>query len=193
MGRGAPSNSCELFHLHIHEVTERESLGNKVYFETGSDDIMDESQPLLTSLAALAVRHQEIELRVEGHTSERAPESMAICMTQSRARQVKAELMQRGVDPSRVATNGWGKEVAQHAPWAPGKETRMAEVYVSHKGVQFPPRPEWYLRATLPTDDRRSLSWQAVWRLFDAFPDDMDDSELEFGDPFGDLGGAQGT
>eukprot|EP00746_Dinoflagellata_sp_MGD_P078870 gnl/MRDRNA2_/MRDRNA2_31510_c0_seq1.p1 gnl/MRDRNA2_/MRDRNA2_31510_c0~~gnl/MRDRNA2_/MRDRNA2_31510_c0_seq1.p1 ORF type:complete len:326 (-),score=58.40 gnl/MRDRNA2_/MRDRNA2_31510_c0_seq1:199-1176(-) len=117
---------------------------NRVYFELGDDAIDAESAALVEFVAALTKRHPSLLIRVEGHTSRRAPPTLAPGMTQARAISVGRRLTSLGVNRSQIILAGWGKAVAELAGWTPGRETAVAEVFCVLKGLHFPARPSWY-------------------------------------------------
>jgi OmpA-OmpF porin, OOP family len=80
-----------------------------IYFDTGSDRIRPESAPTLKEIAAMLREHQELRLRVEGHTDNVGAAATNLALSTRRAEAVKAYLatvMQ--VDGSRLEASGLG-------------------------------------------------------------------------------------
>ncbi|MGB0678949.1 MAG: OmpA family protein [Polyangiales bacterium] len=82
----------------------------KIYFETDSSRIQQRSNPILNAVAATLNGNPHIELiEVQGHADERGKDSYNLRLTKSRAASVVQALTDRGVDPSRLRSAGYGE------------------------------------------------------------------------------------
>lgn len=83
---------------------------DKVYFRTNSDRILSRSNRLLDNVALVIRNHPEITLvRVEGHTDSRGDDAYNLDLSQRRARSVMAYLVEEGVEPARLRSEGFGE------------------------------------------------------------------------------------
>ena len=82
----------------------------QIRFESSSDRIRAESEPVLRAVAALLAAHPEIaDLRIEGHTDDRGAARSNRLLSEKRAAAVKAWLVSRGrVDALRLEARGHG-------------------------------------------------------------------------------------
>ncbi len=95
----------------LAEVTaERIDIKDSVYFETAKAVIKSESFELLDQVATIMIDHPEItSLRVEGHTDSRGRASYNLDLSTRRAASVLEYLVQKGVDRSRLESEGFGE------------------------------------------------------------------------------------
>ena len=83
----------------------------QVKFATGSAAILPSSNAILTAVLDVVQTHPEIRhLRVEGHTDNVGTAVFNKGLSTRRAASVAAWLVQHGVDPSRMASEGFGLE-----------------------------------------------------------------------------------
>jgi outer membrane protein OmpA-like peptidoglycan-associated protein len=88
---------------------DRITIHDKVYFALNEARLLPESTAVLTAVARVLAEHPEItKLRVEGHTDARGPAKFNAELSQDRAEAVRAFLISRGVDPSRLEAKGFG-------------------------------------------------------------------------------------
>jgi outer membrane protein OmpA-like peptidoglycan-associated protein len=84
---------------------------DQVHFATDRDIILDESKPILDEIAILLRTNPDVrELEIEGHTDIRAGEVYNLNLSQRRVDNVMAELVKRGVEPSRMTAKGFGHQ-----------------------------------------------------------------------------------
>ena len=84
-------------------------LDAKVYFETGSAEIKEESHGLLRQAASTLKAAWYIKkVLVEGHTDSRGDKEMNVDLSERRARSVALFLTNLGVDAGRLTTRGYG-------------------------------------------------------------------------------------
>jgi len=82
----------------------------KIYFEYNSDEIKEESFPILDQVAKIILDNPKIELlEIEGHADERGPERYNLNLTTKRAASVKRYLVKKGIDGKRLRSMGYGE------------------------------------------------------------------------------------
>ncbi len=97
----APEIVLESGHIHIR---------GKVQFPLNSAELLPKNQKLLDQLARLLRENPDIELvQIEGHTDNTGENAFNQQLSEKRAEVVKQALVERGVDPKRLVTKGFGK------------------------------------------------------------------------------------
>lgn len=87
----------------------RIELMEKVLFETGSDQILSESYPLLDDVVDIMETHPGIEVvEIGGHTDSKGRKRYNRRLSNKRAKAVKAYLSENGIDGSRMEAKGYG-------------------------------------------------------------------------------------
>ena len=82
---------------------------DKVFFETGSDQLKEESEAILQQVAGVLKANWQLRrLRVEGHTDSRGDKEMNVDLSERRARRVKVFLEKAGVARHRLEAKGYG-------------------------------------------------------------------------------------
>ncbi|HTJ41993.1 MAG TPA: OmpA family protein [Kofleriaceae bacterium] len=83
---------------------------DKVYFEYNKAVIKKESYPILDAVAATLQGNPDIQLiEVQGHTDERGDDAYNLDLSQKRAHAVLEYLTGKGVDESRLQSQGYGE------------------------------------------------------------------------------------
>jgi outer membrane protein OmpA-like peptidoglycan-associated protein len=83
---------------------------DQVHFTSDQDVILTESQPLLVQVAEIIKIHPEWEsILIEGHCDSRAGDAHNLDLSQRRAQSVLQFLVSRGVEPSRLRAQGFGR------------------------------------------------------------------------------------
>lgn len=112
-------------------VTDKEiRILERVEFATGRSVIKRVSDPLLDDVAALLKKHTDIELlEVQGHTDNRGGKAYNQRLSEARAKAVRAALVRRGIDRSRLTFKGYGmdKPRASNATKAGRQENRRVQ------------------------------------------------------------------
>jgi len=113
-------------------VTQEEiKITEKIYFETGSSTIKEESHGILDLVGATLVEHEEVtQVRIEGHTDSRGDDDYNQALSEDRAQAVRIYLMARGVEAGRLVADGQGEA----DPIDP-RETELA--WERNRRVQF--------------------------------------------------------
>ena len=86
----------------------RIEIAQSVSFANGTATISKVSLPLLSDVAAILNAHEELDVRVEGHTDNVGKEAANQTLSQRRADAVKAYLVKKGVPVARVTAEGFG-------------------------------------------------------------------------------------
>ena len=82
----------------------------KVQFETGSADILEESFALLDEVADILEKNPGVtKVRVEGHTDSKGSKRFNKRLSQKRANAVRDYLVDKGIDKSRFKAKGFGQ------------------------------------------------------------------------------------
>ena len=108
------------------------TLGD-VLFEFGKADLLSAASPRLDKLAAFLKQFPERRLLVEGYTDSIGSASYNLELSRRRAIAVQAALVQRGIAPDRILTQGYGKEypVANNATAEGRAMNRRVEVIIT--------------------------------------------------------------
>ena len=105
----AQNDGCPVKGPVVELETERLSLRDSIHFDTARDTIKPQSNPVLDAIATLLRDHPELRrVRIEGHTDNRGSRTYNIDLSQRRARSVVRALVQRGIDPRRLVSEGYG-------------------------------------------------------------------------------------
>jgi outer membrane protein OmpA-like peptidoglycan-associated protein len=84
------------------------TLGD-VLFDTGKAELKSGAGRKIDQLAQFLVEHPERRVQVDGFTDSVGPDAYNEDLSQRRADAVKSALLSRGVTPSRIGTEGYGK------------------------------------------------------------------------------------
>jgi len=111
------------------------TLGD-VLFDTGKAQLNPGSARKLDQLAQFLASHPERRVQIDGYTDSVGTDSYNQDLSQRRADTVKSALMQRGIDPSRIGTQGYGKgfPVADNADSGGRQLNRRVEVVIGEDG-----------------------------------------------------------
>lgn len=80
-----------------------------IQFETGKDVIKTESYSILDNVADIMRRHPEYKLSIEGHTDSQGDDNMNLDLSKRRAKAAMQYLVGKGVDASRMRSEGYGE------------------------------------------------------------------------------------
>ncbi len=82
----------------------------KIYFATNSAEILKKSFPIVDAVSATLVGNPQLKLvEIQGHADERSSDQYNIDLTRDRAASVRQALIQRGVEPDRLRSAGYGE------------------------------------------------------------------------------------
>jgi formylglycine-generating enzyme len=79
-----------------------------IYFDTGKSKVKPEGYPVVDQIATYLKENPKTRLVVEGHTDNTGSAEKNLTLSENRAKSIKAELVKRGVDESRLETKGYG-------------------------------------------------------------------------------------
>jgi outer membrane protein OmpA-like peptidoglycan-associated protein len=101
-----------------------------VAFETGRSALTPDSYGVLDEVAASLNAHPEVRVEVAGHTDNTGSRSLNMRLSLERAQAVKAYLAQKGIEPSRMVTRGYGPDqpIATNATAAGRAQNRRVEL-----------------------------------------------------------------
>jgi OOP family OmpA-OmpF porin len=81
-----------------------------VNFATNSAQLTPASSTVLDEVAATLVKRNDIRAEVAGHTDDRGAADYNRSLSQRRAESVRAYLLSKGVDASRLTARGYGED-----------------------------------------------------------------------------------
>jgi outer membrane protein OmpA-like peptidoglycan-associated protein len=84
------------------------TLGD-VLFDTGRSELNPGASRKLDQLAEFLNEHKERRVQIDGFTDSVGPDGYNEELSRRRADAVKSALLTRGIDPSRISTQGYGK------------------------------------------------------------------------------------
>ena len=84
-------------------------IASKIYFETNSDVLKEESKKELDALAEILKLNNQIKIDVQGHTDNVGAADYNMELSQKRANAVRQYLIEKGLDPSRIIAKGYGQ------------------------------------------------------------------------------------
>jgi outer membrane protein OmpA-like peptidoglycan-associated protein len=107
------------------------TLGD-VLFDTGKADLNPGASRNLETLVQFLTDHPERRVEIDGYTDNVGTDSFNLDLSQRRADTVKSVLVNRGIDSSRIATRGYGKDfgVASNADSGGRQLNRRVEVVI---------------------------------------------------------------
>ena len=126
------TSGCPVARLEQNEIR----ILEPVKFATGSDRLLPESEPVLTSVMEVLQAHNEItKLEVRGHTDSRGGAAANLQLSKRRAASVLKWLIAHGVAAGRLGSNGFG-------------QTRPIDTNDTDEGRQNNRRVEFRITAT---------------------------------------------
>jgi outer membrane protein OmpA-like peptidoglycan-associated protein len=107
------------------------TLGD-VLFDTGKADLNPGAARNLDQLVQFLTAHEDRRVEIDGYTDSIGTESFNMDLSQRRADVVKSVLVSRGIDSSRIASRGYGKEfgIASNSDAAGRQLNRRVEIVI---------------------------------------------------------------
>jgi OmpA-OmpF porin, OOP family len=101
-----------------------------IFFATGSAKLLAKSNKSLNEVAKIMTENPTLKLDVEGHTDNTGKTDKNLSLSESRAAAVKAYLVSKGIDESRLASAGYGQDqpVADNKTAAGRAKNRRVEL-----------------------------------------------------------------
>jgi outer membrane protein OmpA-like peptidoglycan-associated protein len=93
------------------EIVEKVNYAAKnIFFDLNSDKILQKSFDALNEVAEILKENSALRLSIEGHSDNAGKANYNLALSQKRAEAVKAYLIAQGIDPGRLAAQGFGQE-----------------------------------------------------------------------------------
>lgn len=102
-----------------------------VYFDSNSDAIAESAQTQLELNIDLLEKNREVVVILEGHCDEWGDDSYNMELGDRRAREVKAHLMEHGIDPDRIIM------VVSYGEERPADERHIMDAWRKNRRVEF--------------------------------------------------------
>ncbi|MFK8101297.1 MAG: OmpA family protein, partial [Saprospiraceae bacterium] len=100
-----PEESLATLEVAVGQVIQLD----RIYFETAKWDLLEASFEELAELHRLLNEHPSMQIEIHGHTDSRGGENYNQNLSENRAKAVHQYLLDQGVDPSRIAYQGYGE------------------------------------------------------------------------------------
>jgi hypothetical protein len=120
------------FVLDIQHMPAKSFVLDDCNFETGKATLEESSYAVLDELVAYLLRKDDERIEVGGHTDNVGTAANNLKLSTERANTVRAYLLTKGIDPSRVTAKGYGmtKPVASNATAEGKAQNRRTEVKI---------------------------------------------------------------
>jgi len=83
---------------------------NNIFFQRGQADLLPTSFPELNRLVQMMNDTQDLDIEIQGHTNNVGDHQLLIDLSLQRAETVKKYLVQKGISPDRITTQGFGPD-----------------------------------------------------------------------------------
>jgi len=113
-----------------------------VLFQFGKSDLQPNGMRNINTLAEYLVQNPDRKVIVEGYTDSVGSAAFNQTLSERRAESVRNALVRKGVDPTRIVAQGYGKEypVASNATDSGRAQNRRVEVTISNDNQPVAPR-----------------------------------------------------
>jgi len=129
----APNASYkDAFKVNIQHMPAKTFVLDNCNFETNKATLQPESYTVLDELVAYLVRKDDERIEVGGHTDNVGSAKANQVLSEARANSVRAYLLTKGIDPSRVTAKGYGltQPIADNRSAEGRAQNRRTEVKV---------------------------------------------------------------
>lgn len=92
------------------EVKKFNGVIQGIFFDTNKATIKPTSEPVLDNAAEVLTKYEQLKVEIVGHTDTRGKRERNLTLSKDRAESVKAYLVSKGVDASRIQTRGAGPD-----------------------------------------------------------------------------------
>ncbi len=89
-----------------------QKLEFQVMFATGDDDISFQDSQRISSLSQHLLNNPELKVRLDGHADPRGTDEYNNVLSQERAKAVASQLIEAGIEPSRIEVHSHGATLA---------------------------------------------------------------------------------
>ena len=125
----APDGCPKKYNLVV--VTDKKiEIKQTIYFDFRKATIKKVSFPLLNEVAQALADNPKIKVEIQGHTDSVGNDAFNLKLSQKRAESVKAYIVKRGIDASRMVPKGYGENV-------PIADNRTADGRSQNRRVEF--------------------------------------------------------
>jgi len=109
-----------------------ELAAKKIFFTTGSYELLPKSFPALKEVAEILRQNPLLHLIIEGHTDNVADAKSNQLLSENRAHAVRDYLLRQNIEPSRISASGYGMEkpVASNSTSAGRAKNRRVELKI---------------------------------------------------------------
>jgi outer membrane protein OmpA-like peptidoglycan-associated protein len=117
------------------------TLGD-VLFDTGRSEMNPGAGIKMNQLAQFLNEHPDRRVEIDGFTDSVGSDAYNDDLSERRANSVKAAIVSRGIDPSRINTQGYGKAypVASNSDSGGRQLNRRVEVVIGNDNAPIVPR-----------------------------------------------------
>jgi len=126
---GVPENQgCPAIEESVRKKVDYAS--QNIYFLTGSAKLSSKSNKSLSEVAKILNENVDLKLNIEGHTDNTGSAAVNQRLSQGRAESVKAYLVSKGIDESRLTAVGYGSDqpIADNGTSAGRAKNRRVEM-----------------------------------------------------------------
>jgi len=120
------------FIVEIQHLPAKSFILEDCNFETGKADLKEESYKVIDELVAYLNRKDDERIELGGHTDNVGNAKSNQILSEARANTVRAYLLMKGIDPSRVTAKGYGltKPIASNKTVDGRAQNRRTEVTI---------------------------------------------------------------
>lgn len=117
----------------------RAMLATMIHFDYDRAEIRSDDASSLDAKVAILQANPDLRIRIHGHCDERGSDEYNLALGNRRATAVKAFLVNRGIDGSRIDTQSWGEErpIAQGMTEDAWSQNRRAEFEIVGGGAML--------------------------------------------------------
>lgn len=129
--KGPASNyGCPVIDEKIVERVNK--AAQNVFFATGSAKLLSKSYPKLNDVVSILKENPTYKVNIDGHTDDVGKDESNQTLSENRAASVKAYLVSKGIDESRLTSTGYGetKPIADNKTAAGRAKNRRVEMTV---------------------------------------------------------------
>ena len=105
-------NCCSSFGFYLNlpkTATNIEYAAKNIYFNTGSAKLLSKSFAPLNEVVKILNEDTNLKLNIEGHTDNVGKDEYNQLLSDNRAAAVKTYLVSKGIDESRITSQGFGE------------------------------------------------------------------------------------
>jgi OOP family OmpA-OmpF porin len=103
----AANNGCP--EVKQETIVKLNKSASRIYFATGSAKLLATSNAALAEVSKLMAEDKDLKVYIEGHTDNVGKDDYNQKLSEDRAASVKAALLARGVEASRIQSQGYGE------------------------------------------------------------------------------------